>query len=502
MEKPEYVRVLYKLSVSQRLAIVERIDRFGASVKDVAKEYQVPVRAIREVYKNKDKYSGRSIHRKTISKTAVRANQQRLEHAMRLSVQLAKDNDIPLTTTWLRSKAHDFAKLFNVLQFKGSSGWYHKFRTQSKIEPADAKKESSINAECGSANTEPDCDPRQLLGQYRAKSTFFLVPFGLFYKCTPDAVAGYHRKVCPNGGLADHRLTILCTVNMDGSEKLPLMVIGNEKSPSSLSDIKSLPVLYRCNLCSWLCWTVLRSYIEQLDKIFQKANRKALLVMQDSPAFVNREKNIQLNAIKLLFLQSNSCFGKLQFSFIKRLKQHYRQELLNQSLESMEDDKSFNWKVTVLNAVNILARTWSGEISPAIIRSSFQEAGFSKHLKDPPNNEVHSCSTDGNGIAPELLTSDWFDGYCAVDANLVCSGLRGDRAIRDIIKKSQNPSAVPVQPPNPQASLVSKDSLQAALSEIQGVLYSAQNVPKDILGHFQTIQQLFDGSQSLETTKS
>ncbi|XP_050095341.1 tigger transposable element-derived protein 4-like [Anopheles aquasalis] len=486
MATKEYVRVLYKLSVSQRLDIVERIDRFGASVKDVAKKYRVPVRAIREVYANKDKYSGRSHRRKTISDATIRVNRQRLEHAMRLSVQLAQDNNVPLTTPWLKCKAHQFAKLFKVPHFKPSSGWYQKFRKQPKIAPAPAAKSEPPK--------KSKCDPVKLLGQYRTKNTFFLVPFGLFYKCTPDAVSRYSRKSCPNGGLADQRVTVLCTVNMDGSEKLPMMVIGNQKTPSCFSDIKSLPMLYRYNLCSWLCWTVLRGYIEQLDKIFQKANRNALLVIEDNPAFVNRENDIRLKAVKLLFLKPDSCFGNLQFSFIQRLKQHYREKLLNQNLQSMEDDKAFNWKVSILDAVNILARVWSCAISPAAIRDSFQEAGFSKYQKDPCNDKVRSA--DHIAIAPELLASDWFDGYCKVDKNLLCTGMHGDRAIRDMVNKPQNPSVVPVQPRHTQPRLVPNASLQAALADIQSVLNSAEAVTKDILGNFQTIQKLFESMQS------
>ncbi|XP_035785607.1 tigger transposable element-derived protein 4-like isoform X1 [Anopheles albimanus] len=486
----------YKLSASQSLAIVERIDRFGASVKDVAKEYRVPVRAIREVYRNKDKYSGRSYRKRNLSDPAYRANRQRLEHAMRLSIQLAHDNNVSLTSSWVKSKAHEFAKLFNVPHFKARGGWYQKFWKQPKIAPAAEKSESAIMAECDSVNASTECDPLHLLSQYRAKNTFFLVPFGLFYKCTPEAVSSYRRKTCPNGGLADERVTILCTASTDGSEKLPLMVIGNAKTPSSFGNIKSLPVLYRCNLCSWLCWTVLRNYIEQLDKIFQRANRNVLLVIEDTPAFVNHEKDIQLNAIKLLYLKPDSCFGKLQFCFIKRLKQHYRQDLLNQNMESMEEEKGFNWKVSILDAVNILARVWSCSISAAVIRSSFQAAGFTKHQKDPPHDEVRSFTTDQIEISPELLVSDWFNGYCTVDENLVYAGLHGDRAIRDIVKKTQKSSEAPAQPPDPQPSSVSNASLEAALSQIQDVLKSADHVPKDILGNFQTIQRLFESSQS------
>jgi len=50
---------------------------------------------------------------------------------------------------------------------------------------------------------------------------------GLFYRCTPDKTLAFKSERCSGGKKSKERITLLVGANnMDGSEKLPLSMIG------------------------------------------------------------------------------------------------------------------------------------------------------------------------------------------------------------------------------------------------------------------------------------
>lgn len=61
------------------------------------------------------------------------------------------------------------------------------------------------------------------------------------YKCLSNKSVAMQGERCTGQKVPMDRITPLCTANMDGSEKFPLLAIGKFERPRCFKDIKTLP---------------------------------------------------------------------------------------------------------------------------------------------------------------------------------------------------------------------------------------------------------------------
>ena len=61
------------------------------------------------------------------------------------------------------------------------------------------------------------------------------------------------------------RITLLVGANMDGSGKLPLLVIGKSAKTRAFKDVK-VPVNYTSNKKAWMTGAFFEDWMRQLDK--------------------------------------------------------------------------------------------------------------------------------------------------------------------------------------------------------------------------------------------
>ena len=74
----------------------------------------------------------------------------------------------------------------------------------------------------------------------------------LFYKLLPNKTLHFKGDACVEGKSSKQRITALVCANMDGSEKLKLLVIGKSKNPRRFTGIKTPPVDYVPNTKAWM----------------------------------------------------------------------------------------------------------------------------------------------------------------------------------------------------------------------------------------------------------
>ena len=111
--------------------------------------------------------------------------------------------------------------------------------------------------------------------------------------------------------------------NMDGSDKLPLLVIGKAANPRCFKNVKSLPVQYHANTKAWITSEIFVSWVKELDKKMKKKNRKIALVVDNCPA---HPQIPGLQSVELVFLPPNttSKTQPMDQGIIQNLKVHYR----------------------------------------------------------------------------------------------------------------------------------------------------------------------------------
>ena len=127
---------------------------------------------------------------------------------------------------------------------------------------------------------------------------------------------------------------------MDGSEKLPLLVIGKSRNPRCMKNCHSLPVLYESNSKAWMTTAIFEKWLLELDEKFGEQKRHVILFIDNCPA---HPKNIQdrLDFIKLEYFPPNttSVLQPLDLGVIKNLKHYYRNNLVRKRLQELEEEK-------------------------------------------------------------------------------------------------------------------------------------------------------------------
>lgn len=71
---------------------------------------------------------------------------------------------------------------------------------------------------------------------------------------------------------------------MDGSEKLPLFMIGKSANPRCFKNVKSIPVEYKSNKKAWMTGELFEDWLLKLDKTYRKQNRKIILFIDNCSA--------------------------------------------------------------------------------------------------------------------------------------------------------------------------------------------------------------------------
>jgi len=76
-----------------------------------------------------------------------------------------------------------------------------------------------------------------LLENYSEENIFNDDETGLFHKCTPDKSMAFKSESCQGGKRSKDRVTVIIGSNMNGSEKLPLLLIGKSKNPRCFRNV-------------------------------------------------------------------------------------------------------------------------------------------------------------------------------------------------------------------------------------------------------------------------
>lgn len=346
-----------------------------------------------------------------------------------------KTNNTRITKQALQNVAREFARRLNI-EFKASNHWLELFLKRNDITTNSLSSTSEIIGDCSSGNNSTSNWPTinndtvinemhsqflQLSEGYHPEDIFNAAECVLFYRLTPEQMSSIEDIHCPNGELADERLTVLLATSMTGDRLKPL-VIGSTPKPQSFQNVSEndLPVMWRADQRSWMTCEVFVEWLKIVNREMVKAKRHILLFIDDSPV---HPKLHDFSNISLKFLPANTITAvqPLDMGLITAFKTYYRKFMLSYVLvypiEQIENSPFvFSNAVNELDAVYWIERAWRA-VDPLLIQRCFKMADF-KFIKP----EAESDSDDGimamndeNAILgfPELPTL----GTCGYDVN-------------------------------------------------------------------------------------
>lgn len=142
---------------------------------------------------------------------------------------------------------------------------------------------------------------------------------------------------------------MLVGANMDGSEKLPLLMIGKAVKPRCFKSVKSLPVQYEANKKAWMTGELFENWLISLDKKMYRANRNILLFIDNCTA---HNKIPKLKNVKIVYFPPNmtSVVQPMDQGVIHNLKHMYRRQVV---LQIINDDIR-KCKIDLLDASRML----------------------------------------------------------------------------------------------------------------------------------------------------
>jgi len=153
--------------------------------KDLAKEFDVSEGMICDILKEKEKWLALQLESYEASlKRQIKLHFPQIEEALGFWVKKAIDNNITISGELLVQKAHNFAILLDVQDFKGSDGWLAGFKKRHNLECY------LRHGEAASAPLEDLDDMRKnlqnVLKEYSPNNIFNIDETGLYWKMEPN----------------------------------------------------------------------------------------------------------------------------------------------------------------------------------------------------------------------------------------------------------------------------------------------------------------------------
>lgn len=160
------------------------------------------------------------------------------------------------------------------------------------------------------------------------------------------------------GKKSKDRVTVLVAWNQGGTDKLPLLVIGEYARPRCFrnSNMDLLPVIYGSQKNAWIDNVLFEKWLRQIDRRMKVANRHILLFLDNCIAHVRVNG---LTNTKLIFFPPNWT-RKLQPAdqgIIQNLKVLYRQTMIRKMLQYLDEDKPIK-AIDLKDAVFMMAKAW------------------------------------------------------------------------------------------------------------------------------------------------
>ncbi|XP_054706707.1 tigger transposable element-derived protein 4-like [Uloborus diversus] len=203
---------------------------------------------------------------------------------------------------------------------------------------------------------------------------------------------------CSGGKHSKDRITLLVGANMDGTEKLQLLMIGKSKNPRCFENVKTKPVMTRNIFEEWLL---------DLNRRYQRKNRKNILFIDNCQAHksVPAMENV---TVKFFLPNMTSVLQPMDQGVIKNLK-HFYGSLVVQYLLT---ESSIKLPVTFLDASRMCM--------------VFSESKNDSKLFDEENLTLPTAWTDS------ILFHDFVNVYENID---ICGELSDTDIVSEVLNE-------------------------------------------------------------------
>jgi hypothetical protein len=215
------------LSLSEKLHIIQTVDGFPSVPRTrISKELVIPVSTVNTIMLNRSKILKQSLTQQPGRKRMKTGKYEKVEAVLVEWFRQKRALNLTVDGPILKRKTEEIATKLNI-DFRPSSGWIDRFKKASR------SVYRKVCAEANSVNPEEVVNWKNttllhLMAKYSPKDIFNADEFGLFYNMLPDKTYTFKGASCKGIKVNKERITVPVCVNLDGTEKLPL-IIGKSK---------------------------------------------------------------------------------------------------------------------------------------------------------------------------------------------------------------------------------------------------------------------------------
>lgn len=339
-------------------------------------------------------------HRQLAQQRKRREDWPELENALFQWIQRAEQH-ITITSATIREKAEFFWR--NLADYKDqemptfSNGWLQGFQQRRGIK---SYKQYGELASAASAEDEMNC-VRQALASFRPQDIFNCYETGLFWKLTPDR--SLSTRSLPGRCKQKARITIKFCTNSDGSEKLPLWVIGRAARPRAFQaarvNLQALDIHWRSNRTAWMTADIMSEWLYWFD---QRMNGRKVVLLMDNfsahEAVVELIKNshVLLQNTLIIWLPPNttSKYQPLNQGIINTWKVYWRKEWVRYMLWEYEAGRDPLATVDILKALRWVTKAWEFDITASVITNCFPKGLYNSSDQVDTNAVRQDISRD------------------------------------------------------------------------------------------------------------
>ena len=228
----------------------------------------------------------------------------------------------------------------NLNAFTASESWAR------KVAQANGWRSIVLHGEAGKVDVTVVADEmgrlRALIATYKPENVYNMDETGLLYKCLPNRSYVKEEDIKTARGTAfmmndKNRTTLYVTSNADGSDLVPLSMIGKAKKPNCFRG-RNLKLTYYDQKKAWSDTRVFKLWWNDfLLHIRSKTNEPVLLILDNCGPHA-AECVDDRNQVKVVFLPPNttSVYQPMDAGVIAMIKRRYRYRLLARYLEIFE----------------------------------------------------------------------------------------------------------------------------------------------------------------------
>lgn len=253
----------------------------------------------------------------------------------------------------------------------------------------------------------------ELLQKYTEDDVYNADEAGIYYRALPDGTLNFKSEKTKD------RVTALVCVNMTGTDKRKLLVIGKSRDPRSFRGKKSLPVTYKSSKNAWMTGDIFREWLQEFNRDMVRQRRKVLLLVDKCSAHPT-EAAVGLSNVRMEFLPENMMpmIQPCGMGIIRNLKVLYRTGVVRKLVEdinSVSTATDLARKLTMLDAIHLLSKAWKN-VKMITIVNCYRKTGF---LPEEVEAEEEI-------VVPDGMTREEFYKYIDHDKDLECHRVPSD----------------------------------------------------------------------------